>query len=275
MVTKGDPNYTWVTPPGATFDTCRLAPGSAEYVEVETLFHKGEKLPSGTFKILSIDVVATSNTVYDPYVAKRASLQAIRSTSVGSASFTVDAVEKVNFLTSRLTPHFRTNARGVKEMMTWHGCAVANKISILNSGLVITGGTDAFFFGLGVYSSAQAEYACRYATNEFSSDPTALISLHSSCIVLLCWTVVGNVYPITRAADYDPGQTHSNFYDATGPKALKAGLGWSMSSHHAGVSDIAHFQVPSSVTDVTYDEIAVPDGGHMLPQYVVTFERNA
>eukprot|EP00295_Goniomonas_pacifica_P000363 CAMPEP_0175810992 /NCGR_PEP_ID=MMETSP0107_2-20121207/3616_1 /TAXON_ID=195067 ORGANISM="Goniomonas pacifica, Strain CCMP1869" /NCGR_SAMPLE_ID=MMETSP0107_2 /ASSEMBLY_ACC=CAM_ASM_000203 /LENGTH=133 /DNA_ID=CAMNT_0017122779 /DNA_START=110 /DNA_END=508 /DNA_ORIENTATION=+ len=58
---------------------------------------------------------------------------------------------------------------------------------------------DGGFFGGGIYLTPQAQYACRYAMGEFAH---AVPPSGTECSVLLCYTVVSNVYPVTRGADY-------------------------------------------------------------------------
>ena len=98
------------------------------------------------------------------------------------------------------------------------------------------------------------------------------IPLGTPCVVILFWTVVGNVYPITQAADYDPTRPpHSKFYSPPPglPIAIKPNY-----AHFASVSEADGFQVPALPASATYDEIAVDNGDSMLPQYVVRFQRN-
>ena len=88
--------------------------------------------------------------------------------------------------------------------------------------------------------------------------------------MLLCWVVVGNVYPVTRRTDYaDPANdsSFSKFYSPAGSLTVKTGF----SAHHAAVSMSHGFQVPGDVTRADYDEVVVPEGAQILPQYAVRF----
>ena len=76
-----------------------------------------------------------------------------------------------------------------------------------------------------MYVSLQPEYGCQYAVGEHSK--RGPVAKGTECVVLLCWVVVGNVYPVTRLTDYaDPGDdsSFSKFYSPSGSSAVKPGL---------------------------------------------------
>ena len=76
---------------------------------------------------------------------------------------------------------------------------------------------------------------------------------------------------MTRLTDYaDPGDdsSFSKFYSPSGSSAVKPGF----TAHHAAVSAAHFFQVPGDVTRADYDEVVVPEGAQILPQYAVRFK---
>ena len=82
---------------------------------------------------------------------------------------------------------------------------------------------------------------------------------------------MGNVYPITQAADNAPTVAFSKYYSPPPGRPIVIQPNY---AHFASVSEALGFQVPALPASATYDEIAVDNGDSMLPQYVVRLERN-
>ena len=85
-------------------------------------------------------------------------------------------------------------------------------------------------------------------------------------MVLLCWVVVGNVYPITRRTDYPDGSDTCTFFGDEG-RALKPGF----NAHCAAISVDDGYQAATNVPAADYDEIVVQGPAQVLPQYRVYF----
>ena len=203
---------------------------------------------------------------YQAYKLQRSKLIRQRVQKLKEATFDTDIAAKIGAI-DRLASHVVRREHGVKELLGWIGIAGDKVPSVIESGLTPVGSTDSGYFGTGVYTAMQAEYACMYALNEFS--PTcAPAARGTTATVLLCWVVVGNVYPITRGADYDVGAWHAKYFvPGTGSLGTRSGF----TAHHAAVSKGLKYQVPPDPSDAEYDEVVVAEAAQVLPQYVVRF----
>jgi len=127
--------------------------------------------------------------------------------------------------------------------------------------------TDNGYFGAGIYSTLQAEYARGYATGELTSSiPPNERGEHT---LLLCWIAVGNVYPITRQLDYTHNSNYSNFYENPCGIALKAGF----DAHFACVSPVDSYQATTNLNDPNVlHELVVKDQAQVLPRFILYFK---
>lgn len=142
---------------------------------------------------------------------------------------------------------------------------------------------DKGFFGAGIYTTTQAAYAKKYSQgeiewngqNQWGSNPPP-----SVFTMVLCWVVVGNVYPICRAVDYPNKSHYSKFCDPSHSigRALKARF----DAHCACIAADKHLQAAlwdNETGDfqkgqVLYDEIVVKEAAQILPYCVVYFKDN-
>jgi hypothetical protein len=120
---------------------------------------------------------------------------------------------------------------------TFHGTRMETLDSVCSSGLVSVGGTDAGFFGSGVYTTPNIEYAARYAVGQFDP-PEAPVRTRrpDGCVPVVMFCVaVGVAYPITPSADYKTRTDgHCDFFGAP----LKKGF----DSHVTCVSETVGFE---------------------------------
>lgn len=125
--------------------------------------------------------------------------------------------------------------------------------------------TDPGYAGAGIYSTVQAEYAALYS------------GMSRSRTMVLCVCAVGNVYPISRSADYAmPCDTvfhgHSKFYSGTGA-ALKPGYDAHWFCVHqpeeGSLANVECYLDPSHPAH--YDEVVVKEEKQVLPIAVVRF----
>ena len=126
---------------------------------------------------------------------KKRQLKALRAQKLKSEKldFTIpDIAMKLEAL-ERLASQYRTRDGGVKEFLAWVGVSASAVPEIVANGMTAVGETDPGFYGGGVYVAVQPEYACEYAVGIFSK--AGPVAKGTECVVLLCWVVVGNVYP--------------------------------------------------------------------------------
>jgi len=161
----------------------------------------------------------------------------------------------------------------IKVVRTWVGMSITNVEIVCNTGLVDLRQTDRGFFGAGIYSTLQANYARYYAERNTPPNPEGEFCL------LLCWVAVGNVYPISRDLDYDRGGSLSHFFHQQNGLALKPGF----DSHCACVYLDQHYQAakmfdadtgkfPQDPGDLV-DEIVVKESSQILPYCVVYYKK--
>ena len=254
VVGKDDGKYPWDR---ATF-MCRLDHTVGEGKAVAEMFLLGRRT-SKVHEVTRVDIIGCDGP-HAAYAMKKRQLKALRAQKLKSEKldFTIpDIAMKLEAL-ERLASQYRTRDGGVKEFLAWVGVSASAVPEIVANGMTAVGETDPGFYGGGVYVAVQPEYACEYAVGIFSK--AGPVAKGTECVVLLCWVVVGNVYPITRLTDYaDPGDdsSYSKFYSPSmGSFAVKPGF----TAHHAAVSAAYGFQVPGDVTRADYDEVVVPEG---------------
>jgi len=260
VVSFGEGSYLWTGHGLAPLD-----PSSAEFNYVAAFFKAGRCTPR-TFEIMSIEIVGCRDP-HQTYLLHRNRMRRQRKEGIKNINFDCDIPTKMAAL-DRLSASVLQRQDGVKEMLAWCGVKDSVVPNIIENGLTAIGTTDSGFFGTGVYLTLQAEYACMYALGEFS-DKVAPLPKGTHATLLLCWVSVGNVYPVTQAADYTPGTWHSKHYvPGTGSLGIRTGF----TAHHAAVSKAMKYQVPPDPLDADYDEVVVAESAQTLPQYRVVFK---
>jgi hypothetical protein len=172
--------------------------------------------------------------------------------------------------------HRVSPSKKIKVVQTWVGIAPSNVETVCNTGLVDLRQTDKGYFGAGIYSTLQANYARSYSEGLFDSGPPN--SQGQYCLVL-CWVAVGNVYPISRDVDYE-NPPFSNFYHQKNGLALSPGF----DSHCACVFlDERKFYQAAKFDHTTekfehdpnllVDEIVVKESAQILPYCVVYYKK--
>eukprot|EP01124_Arcella_intermedia_P026831 TRINITY_DN5140_c0_g1_i3.p1 TRINITY_DN5140_c0_g1~~TRINITY_DN5140_c0_g1_i3.p1 ORF type:complete len:688 (+),score=121.89 TRINITY_DN5140_c0_g1_i3:350-2413(+) len=132
---------------------------------------------------------------------------------------------------------------------------------------------DCGYFGAGIYSTPQARYAALYATGDITGQPTDTTDNGESALIL-CWNVVGNVYPVTRRHDYNDKKdpNFSDFFDESNGKALKPGF----DAHFVTVSASCNYQAvpdPQNNSLLYFDELVVQSDAQILPWAQLYFKK--
>lgn len=173
----------------------------------------------------------------------------------------------------RISQFYERISSSAKVIQSWIGGSPKACEAICNTGPADLRITDTGYFGAGIYSTLQANYATRYSTGTISGklNPTTSKGEH---VVVLCWIAVGNVYPISRSEDYLK-KTESVFFDRKNGLALKPGF----DSHCACISPFMEYQAArydqktnSFIDRDLRDEIVVKESSQVLPYCVVYFQ---
>jgi len=173
---------------------------------------------------------------------------------------------------NRLKSHTIENTEWGKAKLvkSWFGCSYKVVELICKSGPADLRLRDSGFFGAGVYSTLQASYATMYAVGNIDENLNSP-NEYGEYVVILCWTVVGNVYPITRL-DYPYEAGYCVYYNQTTQGiALRPGF----DAHLATVSPKSHYQaVNTEIIDwsTCADELVVKQESQILPCYLVYFK---
>jgi len=166
----------------------------------------------------------------------------------------------------------------IKVVLTWVGISTTNVEIVCDTGLSDLRIKDKGFFGAGIYSTLQANYAMMYAEGQTTKDVVPANTNGEHCL-LLCWVAVGNVYPISRDIDYERGDHFSRFFHLRNGLALSPGF----DSHCACVyADKKHYQAarfdsdkdsfPQDPKDLV-DEIVVKESSQILPYCIVYYKK--
>jgi hypothetical protein len=177
-------------------------------------------------------------------------------------------------------------------LLALHGCSHANADSICKHGFAVVPHRDKPWFGKGLYCTTcaavpilhlpctsalldvlvcgrrYAEYACRYATGEWTNarnSPNA----KGEHVVIAAYAAPGMVYPVSRTPDYArPGQL------ATVSKLKDKALTNQFNSHYAFVSRAHNYQCMDGVrsgVEPDYDELVCESAQQALPAYRLYF----
>jgi len=123
--------------------------------------------------------------------------------------------------------------------------------------------TDKGYFGSGIYSTLQAEYAMMYAESKHQT------TIDGESTLILCWVALGNVYPISRDTDYEGVSHKSKFYHELNGFALKPGF----DSHCACVDQDSGYQATKDLNQkILYDEIVVKESSQVLPRCIIYYK---
>ena len=150
-------------------------------------------------------------------------------------------------------------------MLAFHGCSHDGADSLCRNGFAQVNYRDNGWFGKGLYTTTYAEYACSFSTGECKSaynSPNA----SDEHVVLGCWVMLGNCYPISRAEDYKRSSSTSSQYHARqGPaKSLRN----QFQSHYVCIRS-SDYQCANDVrgAEPDYDELVVLESKQLLPAY--------
>jgi len=180
----------------------------------------------------------------------------------------------------------------------WHGCSPGSCYSICKGGAKDLRQTDGGFFGGGIYLTPDCEYAADYSTGSLSLTPVTP-NERGEFTILLCLTVVGLTYPISRKTDYDFPDEFQPWsickYHCSYPisaeaiqkaknndtslinKALQIRndktLFSGFDSHFVCVARRFNYQA-ARVEDEDFSELVVKEEGQVLPLAVVYFKNN-
>ena len=140
---------------------------------------------------------------------------------------------------------------GGDRMIVYHGCCTSAASSIAEHGFVRRSLRDNGYFGKGIYTTPNAEYACLYATN--NGDLAGA--------VVMCRACVPFVYCVTLA-DYDGSSGHSKLCG----QALK-----NEEAHFALVSRSSNFEACTPET-ADYCELCVSQIAALCPIAILWVE---
>jgi len=149
-------------------------------------------------------------------------------------------------------------------------------MTIAHTGAADLRSTDGGYFGAGIYTTLQAQYAAAYASGILTG-ASAPVTSDGCYAVLLCLAAVSNVYPVTRTNDYPPGSRvsvfhcnypeSSQFERARKDKALKAGF----DAHFIAVSALRDYEAAMEGDSDVWDELVVAQERQILPLAIVYF----
>ena len=139
----------------------------------------------------------------------------------------------------------------VKLLPMWHGTSEAAAHSICEMGYVNLATTDGGFFGGGIYSAHEAEYAYRVYSN-------------NSGVVLLNWVASYSAYPTIRDDEAQDERKYRR-YDARFVPVVPA----------SKKSDEVNYLATKPGEKHTYTEMVVFQRNQCLPRYLVRLVKNA
>ncbi len=158
----------------------------------------------------------------------------------------------------------------------FHGCSPDVAMAIARTGAADLRGTDGGYFGAGIYTALQAQYAAGYASGLLTGQPVS--ATPDGCYaLLLCLVAVGNVYPVTRQHDYPAGSRVSVFHCSypegsaitsqfdRKDKALKAGF----DGHIVAISEKRNYEAAMPGDHAVWDELVVAQERQILPLAIV------
>ena len=172
-----------------------------------------------------------------------------RSAQKAEAACTNDEQKAVLGMLHQLIAHQDAPTRNL--LFVYHGCSVEAAMKICKKGFDCGPlRRDEGYFGWGSYTTPNAEYACRYATNE-GIFPIIMIN-----------AVVDLVYPVTRSVDYLPSSdergSFSTQHSLLFGKPLKANI------HFAVVSSKCQFEA-CDPCDAEYAELCSSQQASLCP----------
>jgi len=143
-------------------------------------------------------------------------------------------------------------------------------MTIAHTGAADLRSTDGGYFGAGIYTTLQAQYAAAYASGILTG-ASAPVTSDGCYAVLLCLAAVSNVYPVTRTNDYPEGSRlsvfHCKYPEGSGrkDKALKAGF----DGHMVAISEDRAFEAAMPGDHGVWDELVVEQERQLLPLAIV------
>jgi len=197
-----------------------------------------------------------------------------RGTGVAQFNEPIGSDEESRLAIERLKALFlpQQEFRRANVLFAFHGCKPEVAMAIARTGAANLRGTDGGYFGAGIYTTLQAQYAAGYATGLVPGQ--FVESTPEGCYaVVLCLVAVGNVYPITRHNDYPPDSDvsvfHCNFPDGRRKdKALKQGR----DAHVVTISESSGYQVARTGDHGVWDELVLDQECKLLPLAIVYFQ---
>lgn len=181
----------------------------------------------------------------------------------------------------RLSQHYQRVSQNdkIKIVPTWVGVSRTKLEALCKAGFADLRQLDKGYFGAGIYSTLQADYARIYAEGLVGGSPLPPTAEGEHCL-LFCWIAVGNVYPISRDIDYNPGNHFSDFFHKDNGLALKPGF----DSHCACVFLDEKKMLQAAKYDLVkehfephlehlVDEIVVKESAQILPYGIVYYKK--
>ena len=145
--------------------------------------------------------------------------------------------------------------RKVRMVRMWHGCSNHTLPNLLSSGFAALGTFDQGWYGKAMYFTSSAKYAARYCGGS------------GGCLIM-CYVLLLNPFPVVSTdAPLTASPQNFRFYGRGNYSNYQC--------HYIPVSrtegsDTLDYRPPSTgIDDVVYDELAVFQESHILPQIVV------
>jgi len=142
----------------------------------------------------------------------------------------------------------------------WIGVAHTAIPNLCETAPAVVQNLDAGYFGAGIYLTPQAKYAVKYAAEGLGEVPVP--NENGEYAVLLCWTAVGNIYPITRSD-----------YITENCKLLGVPILKGFDGHCACVDPRHKYQATYQINKKCFDEVVVRESNQVLPAFVVYFKK--
>ena len=122
-----------------------------------------------------------------------------QSVMVAEAAYTDEEQKVVLGMLRQLISHQGSVSENL--LFVYHGCSAEAAAKICETGFRVgTSKRDGGYFGSGVYTTPNAEYACKYSATVMNGKKAR--GAPNSCPVILSIAAVDRVYPVTRSVDY-------------------------------------------------------------------------
>jgi hypothetical protein len=232
--------------------------------------------PVAGFRLASVQAVTHDDDYYGGYTSRQTRLLSLRQN--GGEYFNFATRERLSLeqllVLSTLRDQFQerapgSNRKAVNTFYCFHGPRLEHVDSICRSGMVATGSMDSGYFGRGIYSTLNVEYAARYAYGEFDDPekPPRQAPADGRYPVIMFAASVSMAYPLTREVDYGHVADAPGYSDYFG-----RGLKFGFDCHVVCVSQSNGFQAVNRDA-CQYVEIVIDQESQMMPIAILWFER--